>query len=339
MKPKFRHLRSVAIASSALLAISYTHAADLTWDANALGAGQTDGTGTWLNADQWWDGSANATWNNATPDNAIIGSGGTGGTITLGAVSAGTVLLDNFGGTYTLNGTSLAQTGGITVGSTAGNVTIGALVTGAGGVTMAGTGTLTLSNVANSFTGALNIENGRVFTNAGTPLTNQGVNSALGAGTTIVLGGSGTTGRLSIRRDGDVTSNRNITLATGGTGEIQFGNINDTNFTITNADRKLTLSGQISGGGNLVKLGGAAVVLSGNNNYTGTTTVNEGQLRLSNANALSGGIGETGGTSGLTINGNGTINVGATIGLTSASGNFLRGLGTGADQFQITGGV
>lgn len=29
MKPKFRHLRSIAIASSALLAISYTHAADL----------------------------------------------------------------------------------------------------------------------------------------------------------------------------------------------------------------------------------------------------------------------------------------------------------------------
>lgn len=219
----------------------------------------------------------------------------------------------------------------------AGNVTIGALVTGAGDVTMAGQGTLRLSNRANSFTGALIIENGRVFTNDA--LANQSVNSAFGAGTTIVLGGSGTTGRLSIRLDGGVTSNRNITLATGGTGEIQFGNINDTNFSITNADRNLTLSGQIGGGGNLVKLGGAAVVLSGNNNYTGTTTVNEGQLRLSNANALSGGIGETGGTSGLTINGNGTINVGATIGLTAASGNFLRGLGTGADQFQITGGV
>lgn len=333
-KPTLRF--RLLLAASSLLAVSSASAADLTWDHNADSTA-SDGAGTWLNANQWLDAGLPAAWNNATPDNAIIGSGGTGGTITLGAVSAGTVSLNNFSGTYTLNGTSLDQTGGITVGTTAGNVTIGALVSGAGGMTMAGTGTLTLSDVSRSFTGSLNIENGRVFTNAA--LANQGVNSALGAGTTIVLGGTGTTGRLSIRRDGGFSSNRNITLATGGTGEIQFGNIGDTNFSITNADRNLTLSGQISGSGNFVKLGGAAVVLSGNNIYTGSTTVNEGQLRLNNANALSGGIGATGGTTALTINGNGTINVGATIGLTSASGNFLRGLGTGADQFQIPGGV
>ena len=94
----------------------------LTWDHDADGTA-SDGAGTWLNANQWLDGVTPATWNNTPADNAIIGSGGAGGTITLGAVTAGTVLLDNFTGTYTLNGGSLDQSGGITIGATAGNVT------------------------------------------------------------------------------------------------------------------------------------------------------------------------------------------------------------------------
>ena len=281
-----------------------------------------------------------ATWNNGTPDNAIIGSTGTGGTITLGAVSAGTVLIDNFSGTYTLSGTSLDQTGGLTVGSTAGAVTINPLISGAGGLTMAGTGRLTLSSGSSSYSGQLSVQNGELFVNAVNP-NNASTNGVFGnSALPVILGASGQTGRLSIRRDAGISTNKDFTLATGGTGEIRFGNISDTNFTITNGDRPLTLSGSIGGSGNFVKLGGAAVVLSGNNDYSGTTTVNEGQLRLNHATAaLPGGIAETGGTSALTINGNGAINVGATIGLTSTSGDFKRGLGTGVAQFQIPGGI
>jgi autotransporter-associated beta strand protein len=55
-------------------------------------------------------------------------------------------------------------------------------------------------------------------------------------------------------------------------------------------------------------------------------------LRLGNATALSGGIAATGGTSALTING-------GVVELTTAGGNFLRNLGTGVDQVQITGGI
>ena len=54
-----------------------------------------------------------------------------------------------------------------------------------------------------------------------------------------------------------------------------------------------------------------------------------GVLRLSNATALPGGIAATGGTSALTING-GVVEL--------ANGNFLRDVGTGSAQFQITGG-
>jgi hypothetical protein len=102
MKPKSTLRTFLALAGSSLLAISPAHAATLTWDHNADGTA-SDGGGTWLDANKWLDGVTPATWNNGTPDNAVIGSGGTGGTITLGTVTAGTVLLDNFTGTYTLS--------------------------------------------------------------------------------------------------------------------------------------------------------------------------------------------------------------------------------------------
>jgi len=309
----------------------------LLWDANAATAGQTDGAGTWLNANQWWNGSANVDWSNSPPDNAVIGNGGTGGTITLGAVTAGSVMLDNFTGTYTLSGTSLDQSDGVTVGSTAGAVTINSIISGTGGLTMAGTGSLTLSNASNSFSGQLSIENGELFRQGS--INNKSANGVFGNSTLpIILGASSQTGRLSIANDGGLSTNKDFTLAAGGTGQIRFGNFAP-NFNITNADRSLTLSGSIGGSGNLVKLGGAAVILSGSNNYSGTTTVNEGTLRLSNATALPGGIAETGGTSALTIHGNGTINVGAVLALTAASGDFKRDLGTGVDEFQIPGGI
>jgi autotransporter-associated beta strand protein len=354
-------------------------ATTLTWDANAATAGQTDGGGAWIGTgtNLWWDGANNVDW--TTGGDAIFGNGGTGGAVTLASpTTVNSLTFNSFTGTYTLGtagqaitlntgliknssgsgavtiispvtlggaqswlnnsaglltiGTGAVDNGGflLTIGGS-GNATVSSVIGGAGGLTKTGAGQLTLSG-ANSFAGSLSIENGRVFTSS---INNKSANGVLGAGNTVVLGASGQTGRLAIQVDGGVSSNKDFTLATGGTGEIQFGNLGG--FSMTNADRPLTLSGIISGSGNLVKLGGSALVLSGNNTYSGTTTVNEGQLRLGSANALPGGIGATGGTSALTINGNGSSNVGAVVEL--ASGNFLRGLGTGVDQFQIPGGI
>lgn len=154
-------------------------AADLTWDHNADGTA-SDGAGTWLNAYQWLDGTTPATWNNTTPDNAIIGSGGTGGTITLGTVTAGTVLIDNFTGTYELaNAGSLSQSGGITIGTTAGRVNLYVPISGAGGVTINGTSLISLQNGAKTFTGDLVINAGEVLE----------FNMAIGTGNLTLNGG------------------------------------------------------------------------------------------------------------------------------------------------------
>ncbi len=56
-----------------------------------------------------------------------------------------------------------------------------------------------------------------------------------------------------------------------------------------NATSQLTVSGQISGGGSVTTGGSSTVVLSGNNSYTGITTVTSGTLSVRHNNALGAG--------------------------------------------------
>jgi hypothetical protein len=90
-------------------------AADLTWDADTGSSGAQDGSGSWA-GNNWWTGSANASWNSSTPDNAMLGNGGSGGTISLGNVTAGTVLFNNYSGLYTLSSGTLTVNSTMTIG-------------------------------------------------------------------------------------------------------------------------------------------------------------------------------------------------------------------------------
>jgi autotransporter-associated beta strand protein len=136
-------------------------AAPILWDANGTVAGQTDGPGTWLNANQWWNGTGNSDWNNSIPNDAIIGNTGTGGAITAGVVTAGSATFTNFTGTYTLTGGSLTQSKGITLAANAGAVTIYTPIGGSGGIIKNNTGTLTLSG-NNSYMGGTTVAGGTV---------------------------------------------------------------------------------------------------------------------------------------------------------------------------------
>lgn len=79
---------------------------------------------------------------------------------------------------------------------------------------------------------------------------------------------------------------------------------------------------------NFIQTGVGTTILSGNNIYSGKTFVHGGVLRLDSANAVPGGIGLTGGTSPIIVEG-GIIGLGA--------GNFTRGLGSGVDQITFKG--
>lgn len=284
-----------------------------------LGTDATAGTYTFTN---------NSTTNSLTFAGGILGgiAGGTAGAKTLTVTGAGATTISGIIG----NGSATSVA-----------------------LTKSGAGTLTLSGV-NTYTGATTLSAGILRATSSA--------SALGAGT-LSLGG----GTLQLANDTGLSFNRNTTVtgnttissdrltagaglthtlgtlsigaftlnvtrganATSGTGAVTFGATTLTgnaNFAPA-ANAQLTL-GAVSGAFTFTKSGAGITVLSAANTYTGATTVSGGLLRLNNATSLPGGIGATGGTANVSLNG-GVLGLG--------NGDFSRGTGTGATQVQLAG--
>jgi uncharacterized delta-60 repeat protein len=79
---------------------------------------------------------------------------------------------------------------------------------------------------------------------------------------------------------------------------------------------------------NLIQTGVGTTILSGTNQYSGSTFVQGGVLRLDSQKAIPGGIGSSGGTSPIVVEG-GILGLGAE--------DFGRNLGTGNDKIQFKG--
>jgi autotransporter-associated beta strand protein len=251
----------------------------------------------------------------------ISGNNSFGGVITLG--SASTIASD--AGTLTLSG-NINNGGFLLTESGAGNVTITSVISGNGGLTKTGTGTLTLSGAAsNTYTGPTTVNQGTLILSkpvnvidpaltiggAGSSATVQ-LNAAFqlyGAATTInsggqlnlnnfneyigtltVSGGSIVTGSGLLYIGGGITSNANSVTS------ILAGNYSLYNNQIFNIASGSTPTGEdviISAsmaeylvGTTLTKQGAGHLVLSGANSYTGLTTISGGVLNIQNATAL-----------------------------------------------------
>jgi autotransporter-associated beta strand protein len=133
------------------------------------------------------------------------------------------------------------------------------------------------------------------------------------------------TGTASNRTLTNASANLSIVFAS----TLDIGGV-DQSATINSTGNTTVEAGILSNGDgirNLVKSGSGTLTLNGASAYAGTTTVGAGMLRLGHVTAIPGGIGATGGSSNLVFSGTTGI-----IGLTAASGDFLRPLGTGPDQ-------
>ncbi len=139
-------------------------------------------------------------------------------------------------------------------------------LSGSGGITKTGAGTLHLS-VNNTFTGALAIQDGQVRMSAGDAVADTAsVTMATNAGAKLTLLWNETIGSLHDAASGtsDAIVDLGISALTTG------GNDSSTTFT-----------GTISGGVGLTKTGTGTMTLRGTNTYGGTTTINEGALSVS----------------------------------------------------------
>ncbi len=263
-------------------------------------------------------GALNLNGFNHTVSSLTLESGATSGaTVTTGA---GTLTL---GGNVTLNVNGTGTTGAIVSGNLAStatrtftvnngsavdDLTVAAVISGAGGVTKAGAGTLALAR-ANTYTGATTIQN-----NGGTLSANTLANGTKATAGTVTLtranNYTGATtvngGILSVSSLANGGTASNIGASTNAAGNLVLGGgilqytgasvATDRNYTLTagstssigvlNAATSLTIGGASAATtGALTKLGDGTLTLTGANANTGTTTIRAGTLQVGNGGA------------------------------------------------------
>ncbi|HVU33690.1 MAG TPA: autotransporter-associated beta strand repeat-containing protein, partial [Opitutaceae bacterium] len=181
-------------------------------------------------------------------------------------------------------------------------LTIETPITGAGGLTKAGSGTLALT-ANNSYTGGTTIDAGTLQIGNGYSYDSSVMGNITNNGTLTFATGYGLSYAGVISGTGAVNVTGYITLGglnsyTGGTsvdsygmltignGGRVLGNIANNGMVVFDQTTDLNFSGIISGSGGIEQTGNSTLTLSGANTYSGETYVSEGTLKIGVANAL-----------------------------------------------------
>ena len=165
---------------------------------------------------------------------------------------------------------------------------------GAGSINMGGTNLAANSSQANALYLGANGSSGGI--------NNTKAINVYSAGGTTTLGSLNTSGVNT--NSGSLTLNREITVDAASGGTLQF-------------------SGLISGNGGITKSGAGTVILTGANNYSGATAVNNGLLKILSGGSIS--------SSSTTVNNGGTLalDLGGSAGSVLVnSGGLLKGSGS-----------
>ncbi|EDV9994357.1 fibronectin-binding autotransporter adhesin ShdA [Salmonella enterica subsp. enterica] len=206
-------------------------------------------------------------------------------------------------------------------------------LSGTGSLVKIGTGELTL-NGDNDYSGGTTIDDGVLIADNADSLgtgavANNGVlqvgegeleNTLSGAGSLVKTG----TGELTLSGDNSYSGGTTIsggTLTADHADSLGSGDIDNSGvLQVGEGELKNTLSGS----GSLVKTGTGELTLSGDNSYSGATTISDGTLIAANVNALGSGNIDNSGTLMLDANGafelaNITTHTGATTALAAGS--------------------
>ncbi len=273
----------------------------LYWDLNGstAGAGGSVLTGTWDSSTANWNPSSAGTstttaWNGGEVAMFAAGTDG-GGTYTVTVSGTQSIGGLNFQtGNVTLQGGSFSLASDSTVTAASGVQTINTPISGSFALLKDGPGTVVLGAV-NTYTGLTTIENGVLQLGNANALENTNV-------------------------DVDVNNGLNINSMNASIGGLSgSGNVNIGSQTLTvgNDNEPAIYAGQLSGSGEVIKIGTGSWTLGGPSNYFGGTNLNNGTLIASNASGSATGSGN------VTLNG-GTLASGP---VGSISGNVVAGTG------------
>jgi len=312
---------------------TYTGGTTLSSGTLQLGSGGSTGsiTGNILN-------NASLVFNRSdslTYGDVISGSGhfvqAGGGTLTLTGLNTYT------GGTSVNSGTLQIGNGG-TTGAIAGNIlnsaslvfnrsdslSYGGVVSGSGNFIKSGEGILTLTGL-NSYTGGTTINSGTL--QIGNGGTTGAINSNILNNASLIFNRSDSltygsvisgTGNVAKSGDGILTllgdntytggttiNSGTLQLGNGGTTGAITGNVLNNGSLVFNRGDALTYGNVISGAGSLANSGNGTLTLTGQNNYTGSTSITAGTLKTSVNNAIAN-------SSNVTISEGSTLNLDGT---------------------------
>ena len=200
---------------------------------------------------------------------------------------------------------SLQSQGGI-VDTNGNNATLSGAISGPGGLSKIGAGTLTLSGQS-TYTGATAVNVGTLQAGAVNAFSPSSAFSVASGAVLNLAGFNQTIGSLA------------------GAGAVTLG---AATLTTGNDNTSTTFSGVMSGGGGLAKIGNGILTLTGANTFTGGTTVNGGGLVVNGSLASgvtvnNGTLSGTGSFGGLVANG-GVLAPGNSIGTFAVNGNFIQ---------------
>ena len=282
-----------------------------------LSAGSIAGAGQYfLGSNELTVGSNNL----STTVTGVIADGGSAGGTGGSLVKVGTGVLalagtNTYTGGTTINGGTLSVSGDANLGDAAGALTFNGGTLQITGMSFhstartidwgAGGGGFDIADSANTFT-------------VSQSLGGAGGLTKLGAGT-LVLSGTNTYG------GGTTIAAGTLQIGNGGTTGWIVGNVVNDSVLAFNRSDTITFAGEISGSGAVQKLGSNTAILTGNNSYTGTTTIAAGTLQIGNGGTTGSLAGNVVNDGVLTINRSDAVTLPGDI---SGSGS-LRQVGSG----------
>jgi fibronectin-binding autotransporter adhesin len=323
---------SVDLGSNVL---TLANGSDAAYVGNISGAGSVNFAGT---ASQTLSG-ANSYTGGTTVSSGVLRAGSTSAFGAGPVAINGGAMLDLAGFATSINeltgaGNLTLGTATVSIGGTNSSSNFAGVISGVGGVTHVGTGTLTLSG-ANTYTGATTVSAGTLA---------AGSAGAIGSGAASVANGATL----------NLAGFNSSVASLSGAGTVDLGSAT---LTLNTGAAGANFAGVVTGAGGVTMAGSGTQTLSGANSYTGETAINSGSLRAGsttafgagNVNVASGATLDLAGfaTTLQTLNGAGAVTIGAgslTVGANNASSAFagvISGPGslnqTGTGTFTVSG--